>query len=340
VAFLTLSIAVALGQYHEDIVVFSSLVDVICFLLSFFAFLRASYWNRKWMLRRSKNEMLRQWCVLDNIFLRDGTEADVIREYAEMEQKIDSEIGYEPQSGWDTLRRVIGAGSHERDNSLSSSVLAAWKHRRSEFIDNFTRSSITFAQYAVYFRKRPMSQADWFRRSYSRISRYGHWRETTLQRIFFVTLVVALIKSWLLLAGPKELAWLKPWTTLGILVLIGLSVAISALYFNQNNRSLAHRYSTQVRLIDGWLDNHLSFIKNVAASFDLAVISPAAMGEDLKVSASPSESELAIGRSLEIDAQAKRDLLEQILRFEDLMIEELLDFLSISEQDSLEISAA
>lgn len=185
-----------------------------------------------------------------------------------------------------------------------------------------------------------MTQAGWFRYSLARISGYGTWRAVTLQRIFFVTLLVAAFKAWLLLGGPYSLAWLKPWATLAILVMIGLSVAISALYLNQNNRSLSHRYSAQIRSIDDWLVRHSALLSSISTSYDQTVAKTLPEGSDQRVSDNPGAVELETGRALRIDDEAKADLIAQMLIFEDLMAEELLDFLSISEHDALEISAA
>jgi hypothetical protein len=86
------------------------------------------------------------------------------------------------------------------------------------------------------------------------------------------------------------------------------SGAKTAYYINQNARSLIHRYNTQQRRIAGWLTDF-----NKGWSF---------AGLPL----------------LNMDAAAKTDICARILQFEDLMIEELVDWIHITSQDAMELA--
>lgn len=93
-----------------------------------------------------------------------------------------------------------------------------------------------------------------------------------------------------------------------LLVVTGLSAAMTAYYINQNSRSLIHRYNTQQRIIARWL-----------AAFD-------------------DRWSFASMPSLSIDPAAKNEIRAQILWFEDLMIEELIDWVHITSYDAMELA--
>jgi hypothetical protein len=87
-----------------------------------------------------------------------------------------------------------------------------------------------------------------------------------------------------------------------------MSAAMTAYYINQNSRSLIHRYNTQQRFITAWL---VAFNQR----WDFATLP-----------------------SLTVDPVAKNDMRAQILRFEDLMIEELIDWIHITSHDAIELA--
>jgi hypothetical protein len=89
-----------------------------------------------------------------------------------------------------------------------------------------------------------------------------------------------------------------------LLTMTILSTAATALYLSRNDRSLFHRYSTQERRIRGWL---AEFVK---------CFQPGAMRP---------EEIVAVQREL--------------LKFEDLMIDEMIDWVHISSHDTFELTA-
>jgi hypothetical protein len=88
----------------------------------------------------------------------------------------------------------------------------------------------------------------------------------------------------------------------------GLSAAMTAYYINQNSRSLIHRYNTQQRFIIAWLRT---------------------FNQSWKFGDLPS---------LTMDTAAKSAMRVQILRFEELMIEELIDWTHITSHDAIELA--
>jgi len=93
-----------------------------------------------------------------------------------------------------------------------------------------------------------------------------------------------------------------------LLIVTGMSAAMTAYYINQNSRSLIHRYNTQQRFITNWL---LDFNETYKFS-DLS--------------------------SLPLDTAAKNDIRTRILLFEDMMIEELIDWAHITRHDLIELA--
>jgi hypothetical protein len=125
-----------------------------------------------------------------------------------------------------------------------------------------------------------------------------------LLSLYCVTALLAVVKHVLFLCGEHFHAYLLP----PLLIATGMSAAMTAYYINQNSRSLIHRYYTQQRFIAGWL---------------------VAFNESWNFASLPS---------LTIDAAAKNDMRAQILRFEDLMIEELIDWCHITSHDAIELA--
>jgi hypothetical protein len=83
---------------------------------------------------------------------------------------------------------------------------------------------------------------------------------------------------------------------------------MTAYYVNLNARSLIHRYNTQERRITQWLEefNGLWSFANLP--------------------------------SARLDAAAKADICARILQFEDVMIEELIDWTHITSHDTIELA--
>ena len=192
----------------------------------------------------------------------------------------------------------------------------------------------------MHFKKRPKAQGQWFPRAHARLSEHGSWRGWLLFWIFMVTTVLAAVKTALLFdLFPHDWASIKPILTFSMLVMIGISAAISALYLNQNNRSLTHRYSAQIRQIDAWLELYRPVLG--AAERLLQEANREAVKRLSEPEGSDQNPSAREGAALAlVPTEMWSATLPLILQFEDLMIEELLDFISISEHDVLEISPA
>ena len=96
--------------------------------------------------------------------------------------------------------------------------------------------------------------------------------------------------------------------TPALLIIAGLSAAEAAFYLSQNARSLIHRYRMQQRRIVRWFEN---------------------MRERLPLAELPS---------MTMEPASKNEIRALILEFEDLMVEELIDWYQISGHDVLELA--
>jgi hypothetical protein len=353
-AFIVLAAAVVWGTNTPGLVAFSAMLDVTCFLVSIVAFWRAAHWNRIWMIRRAKSELVRQWCVLDNLLAPEAVDESTLETtYHDFSRRVDDKIGRESTSFLKTVGALLTfreMGHTQSGNDIMERVLEFWGERRNELATTLGGVSVSTAQYSVYFEKRPKTQAEWFPRARMRLAGQGHWRATTLLQLFLATLSLASMKAFVVLGASHEWSFLKPFLTFAIFLMIGVSAAISALYLNQNNRSLVHRYRSQERLIETWLSRHRPIMEKVASMHAAVVLAAAKDAEiepkkipgvtDSDVAESQERSKANAEHSVKLPAELWQATLVQMLDFEDLMIEELLDFISISEHDKLEISAA
>jgi hypothetical protein len=319
--FLGLSLGMTIGAEIDWLVRFCATLDVCCFVLAVVSFWRAIYYNRLWVTTRAQNEFLRQWCTVDNVLMSESS-PDVTTRFERFAARVKTEINHpslnSPNPGRDFLIMCIRAilatkktsGSTEPD--LSQAVILFWRSRRAEIMNLLSTEIVDNARLVTHYLKRPLTQAEWFSESRKRLEGYSSHRAMLLLWAFGITLLLALLKC-LLVFHVFPHSWLeaKPYVTLAILVLIGISSMLTALYVNQNTRSLTHRYGAQERKIDDWLSKY---------NFSLTKLSR----EDIRDAPSPLPS----------------PLVDQILSFEDLMIDELLDWIAISEEDIMELSAS
>lgn len=346
-AFIVLAASVVWGSNNSDLVLFSAVLDLACFSFSVVAFWSAAHWNRIWLMRRAKNELLRQWCVIDNLLSPDAqTESEVDSEYATFRARVEDALGKEERAILRTIWSIVTAPFASKSRKqhgradLSSKVLDFWRMRRGELFALTAARNVSVGRLAMHFKKRPKAQGQWFPRAHARLSEHGSWRGWLLFWIFMVTTVLAAVKTALLFdLFPHDWASIKPILTFSMLVMIGISAAISALYLNQNNRSLTHRYSAQIRQIDAWLELYRPVLG--AAERLLQEANREAVKRLSEPEGSDQNPSAREGAALAlVPTEMWSATLPLILQFEDLMIEELLDFISISEHDVLEISPA
>ena len=94
-------------------------------------------------------------------------------------------------------------------------------------------------------------QFGWFTDLMARLEHIAERRNVVLFCLYIITGVLAVSKHILFLYGWRGNAYLMPI----LLIVTGMSAAMTAYYINQNSRSLIHRYNTQQRFITNWMDN-------------------------------------------------------------------------------------
>jgi hypothetical protein len=121
--------------------------------------------------------------------------------------------------------------------------------------------------------------------------------------LFASTLVAAALK-WI--GTLSERQTLTEWSMFCLLIFIGVATASTSTYVGQNLRSLRHQYAAQQRRLKGWFEIYSS------------VIECAQVGSA-------------------IDAHQKTLAVDAVVAFERLMIDELMDWIAVTEDDAMEL---
>jgi hypothetical protein len=180
-----------------------------------------------------------------------------------------------------------------------------WSERRAS-IESRTLAveDVTADGLLVYLERRARRQLGWFADSKMRLEHIADRRSIVLLSFYGIAASLALVKLALFLHSGHSPAYLPPL----IFIVTGMSGAMTAYYINQNARSLIHRYNMQQRRITEWLkafNERWRFADFPSATFDTAV---------------------------------KTEICARILQFEDLMIEELIDWVHITSHDAFELA--
>lgn len=246
--------------------------------------------NGRWIASRSTAEFLRQYQYLAVILPSapfGPSDGDLTAQFA------------------NEARQVRNAVEQGPTANLASRVADFWSTRRARIIGSVPADAdLSGDALLVYLDKRVRRQLGWFTDSQERLEYISERRTRVLLILYGLTFVLALAKLLLFLNGGGQHDYMLP----PVVVITGLSVAMTAYYINQNSRSLVHRYYTQRRFIQTWLETF-----NKTWNF---------AGLPAKV--------FAIDEKTAIRAE--------ILKFEDLMIEELIDWIHITSHDAIELA--
>ncbi|MDG2532922.1 hypothetical protein P6144_04635 [Sphingomonas sp. HITSZ_GF] len=194
----------------------------------------------------------------------------------------------------------------EGAGEIEEQVMAAWNARQALLASRIgALPSVPEEARQRYLQKRVLRQVRWFNDASSRIGAIGKRRGAWLLWFFVLAAISALIRfggnlgQW----APAEAA--EHPLTFTWLIAIAVSTLIISTYAAQNTRSLGHRYGTQKRAIARWRTLHEPAFAIIAKS---------------QATRTPQEIAAAV------------------VEFEELMGEELLDWLHITEADALEVS--
>jgi SMODS and SLOG-associating 2TM effector domain 1 len=202
----------------------------------------------------------------------------------------------------DRLRAMVEGGDFRK---VADRIERYWAARMS-FIQNsaLTAEDVTLDAVLVYLQRRVRRQLGWFSDSKARLEYIARRYQTTLLVLYCVNASLAIIKHFLFLREGHQLPYLQALLT----IVTGLSAAMTAYYFNQNARSLIHRYNSQIREITQWL-------RGLFASRNLVA-----------------------GAAEAVTAIEKNQIRTDILRFEQSMTEELVDWIHITTHDVIDLS--
>jgi hypothetical protein len=200
-------------------------------------------------------------------------------------------------------------GELEGGSDLAAAVLRFGEERIEEIGAALRKlSAVPAAAFRHYVDRRPARQRRWFASAETRVSGQGHRTRRLLLILFGLAAAAATLKAALLVSFPDQ-AEAESAAMLALFVLIGLSATVTSAYLSQNARSLSHRYRTQSRSMADWFERHSSLLAAAEGSAPLT------------------------GPMIQSMTQAVRE-------FEYLMLDELIDWIMITDRDSLEIAAA
>lgn len=267
-----------------------SWVDVIAIFFVLVLFYQGRQASQLWIAARVNAELLRQNQFLNMVFPNVSS----------------SEATADPKTHFDAeTERVSAERWYDPNIDIAARIVQFWSKRRMSF-KSYVLSDADLTADAVleYLSRRVRRQFGWFTDLKARLEHIAERRNVVLLCLYIITAVLAVSKHILFLYGWRGNAYLMPI----LLIVTGMSAAMTAYYINQNSRSLIHRYNTQQRFITNWLEN---------------------FNETWKF------SDLS---SLALDPGAKYKICSQILIFEDMMIQELIDWTYITSHDVIELA--
>jgi hypothetical protein len=274
------------NQSVEHVLTWLDAIAII-FVLALFLYARKS--GKRWIAARATAELLRQYQFLNVIFPGASFAAHI----EEVKPRFYLDIN--------TLKAL--PGEPRPPNLLQIERL--WSERKASIQKRApTEWDLQADALMVYLKQRARRQLGWFADSKARLEHIAERRNIVLLSLYCVAVGLAVLKLALFLHMGHSPAYLVSL----LLIVTGISAAMTAYYINQNSRSLIHRYNTQQRRTAEWLkafNEHWNFV-------------------DLP--------------SMTIDAAAKIEMRARILQFEDLMIEELIDWLHITSHDAIELA--
>jgi hypothetical protein len=297
-AFLSLSLSATSLREFRWVELPIAWVEIIAIGLVIVYFLRARTAHRSWLKLRVAAELQRQYIYIKIVFpdlnmpaiTADFASQAAVNLASIFEQVVNDRPGTDLisriENFWQARRGKIKRGTlHDRDASYDRLLL--------------------------YVHGRCLRQLGWFTDSRVRLEQEADNRKTTLGRLYVIAAALASLKflSTLLGLEPRDMI---PSSVIDVvtncllfllLMIAGISAAMTAYYLNQNSRSLIHRYTSQERRIQHW-----------CASF---------------VGCAFSDANVTISKS---------DALDRVLEFEDMMIEELIDWIHISFNDVIELA--
>jgi hypothetical protein len=323
-ALAALGLGLTFGHDYPSLKRYAAAVDVFALALALHQWWAARVANQDWILARTRTELLRQWTFLRTFLHPAGSDAGPAEAaFAAKADEIGAHFaGSEPVGLWAWTWSALRPGHEHPARTLEARVQRYWDGTRAECAAMPPGAALAARDIHLYLRRRPVRQLAWFRISRRRLQTSGKLREHWMARLFLIAFGLALAKAVLVVAQPPAggaahaaasggpgILPVATATSLLALLLLGvttLSTALTSIYLSRNDRSLLHRYIAQERRIEDWLQDSLKTADGDAA----AGPAPPGLAERFRTA---------------------------MLGFEDLMIDELVDWIHISAHDALEL---
>ena len=313
IAILALGLSLTVFHGNKPMKVFSASVDVAALLLSFWYWWQALSANHRWVATRTKTELLRQAGLIEPLLQPHSTVAPADAAAALFTRKarqIDAEVIRPGPKSW--LDQVRDLFRHKE--ALDDRTSEYWGAERQRLAAATNAAQLDPQDLVLYLRRRPVRQLAWFRLAQQRLHGSGRRRAMLLAGLYGLAaglagLKAAMTNSRQVAADAITASAIEPSVAADLVAFVllattVLSATLTALYLSRNDRSLMHRYATQERRIEDWLRAVTTF---GAAAVTLKAASPAQFGPD-------------------------------VLKFEDIMVEELIDWIRISTHDTIELA--
>jgi hypothetical protein len=291
-------LALATGAFHPEewdakapaywvsLELLMSWLEIIAFIFVLVLFRRGEKTRRPWIVARVRTELLRQYQILSTMFP------------AAMPTAFAGDLKKEFEAEADLIAECVEKGPIEK---IVIRLQDFWRTRKESIISHdLTGIDLTKDALLVYLKKRALRQLGWFTDSKARLEHFSNRRARILFCLYWISVALALTKHTLFMINGHSSPYLLPL----LLIVAGMSAAMTAYYISQNSRSLIHRYNAQERSARRWLEE----FKRRWGFTDLQAIE-----------------------------KAKSDVRLEILRFEDLMVDELSDWLHITSHDAIEL---
>jgi hypothetical protein len=262
---------------------FSASVEVLAFSYVLYQFWIGRRINKDWVEARARSEIMRQAGV---VMATAATAAGA------------ATLDVAEKAKWDAIAQTPIASHPTGDDEFADLVHGEWiKHQPD--LSNYV-ANLNAASFETYLAYRARRQLRWFQTAIKRLQNNHARRETMLRIVFGLCVLVALAKLVFSMPQFHMAAVTKSWILVALFVAAAWASAYTAFYLSNNQRSLFHRYNTQVRQIREWLRQC----------------------DTLKTQHPFNTSE------------AQR----QVMWFEALMEGELIDWINITHHDSMEIA--
>lgn len=205
----------------------------------------------------------------------------------------------------ENLLKTWDAALKSKPGALMDSATSLAHARVAELAATLQTSDLSHNVLRTYWVVRPQRQVRWFLSSLERLERSHHIRGIYMAWTFIGAAVAGCVKLLALLFHLESVANIA---LFGLLVCIGLAGASSSAYLGQNQRSLKHRYAQQLRAIEEWTRGSAEdgLVRHLTGA---GTVPQAAIVRDIRA-------------------------------FEFLMAVEMLDWVSISSDDAMELAAS